>query len=49
VLREKLVKIGVKIVRQARHIVFQMAEVAIPRPLFATILRRTGRLCPLPV
>ena len=34
-LREKLVKIGAKIVRHGRYIVFQMAEVAIPRDLFA--------------
>ena len=37
-LREKLVKIGAKIVRHGRYIVFQMAEVAIPRDLFADIL-----------
>jgi hypothetical protein len=48
-LREKLVKIGAKGVRHARYVVFQMAEVAIPRRLFATILRRIGRLCPVPV
>ncbi len=47
-LREKLVKIGAKVVRHARYIVFQMAEVAIPRRLFAAILRRIGRLCPVP-
>ena len=38
-LREKLVKIGATIVRHGRYIVFQMAEVAIPRDLFADILR----------
>ena len=38
-LREKLVKIDAKIVRHGRYIVFQMAEVAIPRDLFADILR----------
>ena len=43
-LREKLVKIGAKIVRHGRHIVFQMAEVAIPRDLFADVLRRIDRL-----
>jgi hypothetical protein len=48
-LREKLVKIGAKVVRHARYVVFQMAEVAIPRRLFATILRRISRLCPVPV
>ena len=49
-LREKLVKIGAKIVRHGRYIVFQMAEVAIPRNLFADILRRIDRLrtTPLP-
>ena len=43
-LREKLVKIGAKVVRHSRKIVFQMAEVAIPRELFQTILERNGRL-----
>ena len=49
-LREKLVKIGAKIVRHGRYIVFQMAEVAIPRDLFADVLRRIDRLrtTPLP-
>jgi hypothetical protein len=48
-LRERLVKIGAKVVRHARYVVFQMSEVAIPRRLFATILRRIGRLCPVPI
>ena len=43
-LREKLIKIGAKIVRHARYVTFQMAEVAIPRKLFREILRRIGRL-----
>ena len=47
-LRDKLVKIGAKVVHHARYVVFQMAEVAIPRRLFATILRRISRLCPVP-
>ncbi len=34
-LREKLIKIGAKVGRHGRYITFQMAEVAIPRPLFA--------------
>ena len=38
-LREKLIKIGAKVVSHGRYIVFQMAEVAIPRALFAEILR----------
>ena len=48
-LREKLIKIGAKVVRHARYVTFQMAEVAIPRRLFATILRRIGRLRPVPL
>ena len=48
-LREKLIKIGAKVVRHALHVTFQMAEVAIPRRLLATILRRIGRLCPVPL
>ena len=43
-LREKLVKIGARIVRHGRYVVFQLAEVAVPRTLFATILRRIDRL-----
>jgi hypothetical protein len=38
-LREKLVKIGAPIVRHGRYDVFQLAEVAVPRSLFASILR----------
>ncbi len=34
-LREKLVKIGAKVVRHGRSVTFQLAEVAIPRRLFA--------------
>ena len=43
-LREKLIKIGAKIVRRARYATFQWAEVAIPRKLFRDILRRIERL-----
>ena len=46
-LREKLVKIGAKVVAHSRYVTFQMAEVAIPRRLFETILRRISRLVPL--
>jgi hypothetical protein len=49
-LREKLIKIGAKVVTHARYVTFQMAEVAISRQLFRTILRRISRLGPvLPV
>ncbi len=49
-LREKLIKIGAKVVRHGRYINFQLAEVAIPRPLFAEILRLIDglRSAPLP-
>jgi Transposase DDE domain group 1 len=43
-LREKLVKIGARIVRHGRYVVFQMAEVAVPRSLFVEILRCIDRL-----
>jgi hypothetical protein len=44
ILREKLVKIGARIVRHGRYLVFQLAEVAVPRTVFAAILRRIDRL-----
>ncbi len=31
-LRDKLIKLGAKVVTHARHLIFQMAELAIPRP-----------------
>jgi hypothetical protein len=37
-LREKVVKIGAKVITHARSMVFQMAEVAVPRDLFGRIL-----------
>ena len=37
-LREKLVKIGAKVVRHGRYVIFQLAEVAVPRSLFLQIL-----------
>src|SRR6476469_7018025 len=43
-LREKLVKIGARIVRHGRYVVFQLAEVAVPRAVFAAIMRRIDRL-----
>lgn len=36
-LREKLIKIGAKGVRHRRYVTFQLAELAIPRRLFAEI------------
>jgi hypothetical protein len=48
-LRDRLIKIGGKIVRYGRYVTFQMAEVAIPRDLFADILPRIDWLRPKPV
>ena len=48
-LREKLIKIGAKVVRHGRYITFQMAKVAIPSSLFAEILRRIDGLRPAPL
>ncbi len=45
-LREKVVKIGAKVISHGRYLVFQMAEVAVPRELFRGILDRIARLRP---
>ena len=47
-LREKLIKIGAKVVRQGRCITFQLAEVAVSRALFDDILRLIDGLRPRP-
>ena len=49
-LREKQIKTGAKIVSHGRYVTFQMAEFAIPRSLFANILRLIDgpRPAPLP-
>ena len=43
-LREKLIKIGAKVVAHSRYVIFQMAEVAVPKRLFRVILERIRRL-----
>ncbi len=43
-LREKLIKIGAKVVRHSRYVLFQMAEVAVPKALFREILDRIRQL-----
>jgi hypothetical protein len=48
-LKEKLIKIGAKVVSHGRYVAFQMAEVAIPRNLFAGILRLIAELRPPPI
>jgi hypothetical protein len=39
-----LIKIGAKVVTHAQYVVFPLAEVSMPRQLFAAILERDGRL-----
>jgi hypothetical protein len=43
-LREKLIKIGAKVVSHGRYVTFQIAEVAVPRQMFQEILMLIGRL-----
>jgi hypothetical protein len=43
-LRDKLIKVGAKVVSHGRYVAFQMAEVAIPRKLFAAIVERITAL-----
>ena len=47
-LKEKLIKIGAKVVSHGRYVAFQMAEVAIPKRMFEEILRRIAELRPQP-
>jgi hypothetical protein len=43
-LREKLIKIGAKVVSHGRYVTFQLAEVAVSRQMFAEILLLIARL-----
>jgi hypothetical protein len=43
-LREKLIKIGAKVVSHGRYVTIQLAEVAVPRRMFADILSLITRL-----
>jgi len=45
-LREKLIKIGAKVVSHGRYVAFQAEEVAIPVNLFGDILRLIAELRP---
>ncbi len=44
-LRDKLIKIGAKVVSHCPCLIFQMAEVAVPQTLFRDILDRIRQLC----
>ena len=48
-LREKLIKIGAKVVSHGRYVTFQTAEVAVPRHMFQEILSLIARLRAPPV
>ena len=43
-LRDKLIKIGAKVVSHSRYMIFQMAEVAVPQTPFREILDRIRQL-----
>jgi DDE family transposase len=47
-LKDKLIKIGARVVSHGRYVAFQMAEVAIPRQMFQEILRLIAELRPQP-
>jgi hypothetical protein len=46
-MRERLVKIGAKVVSHARYVTFQMAEVLVSKSLFHEILAKIHRLKPV--
>ena len=48
-LREKLVKIGAKVVHHGRYVTFQLTEAAVPRKLFQKILHLINDLRRTPV
>ena len=43
-LLEKLIKISAKVVQHSGYVMFQMAEVAVPRDMFAAILDKIAQL-----
>ena len=45
-LRVKLIKIGAKVIRHSRYVIFQMAEVLVSKRLFEEILERIHQLKP---
>ena len=48
-LQVKLIKIGAKVVRHSRYVIFQMAEVMVSKSLFHEIFERIGRLKSVPI
>src|SRR5215471_9231149 len=47
-MKDKLIKIGAKVVSHGRYVIFQMAEVAIAPQMFQEILRLIAELRPQP-
>ena len=47
-VQTKLIKMGGRLVRHARRLAFQLAEVAVPREVFQGVLERIGRLFIVP-
>ena len=45
----EIIKIGARVAKHSRYVTFQLAEVAIPRTLFAEILRQIDGLRPAPL
>ena len=41
---QELLKVGAKVVKHSRYVIFQMAEVAVPKALFCEILERISCL-----
>jgi len=48
-LQVKLIKIGAKVVRHSRYVIFQMTEVMVSKSLFHEILERISHLKPVPI
>jgi hypothetical protein len=47
-IQTRLIKTGGRLVRHARRLVFQLAEVMVTRAIFDELLERIGRLRPVP-
>jgi len=48
-MREKLVKVGAKVVSHARYVMLQMAELLVSKSMFREILERIQRLKPISI
>ena len=46
-LRDKLIKIGAKVVPHPQYVMLQLADVAVPRRLYRAILERVRRFAAL--